>query len=408
VLGSWAADREPASGSAIAPSRLIRPDLMVHVDRMPLSLKDQWSQPLPSGYVPNHPVLQNLFAALGDGNSIIELVGGFGTGKTTLLRSLVQDRPNSFDGVIEHFGADPQFPLVDAVDVIAENFRRSQGRHLLVIDEAERMDKGDLLEGINRLSTGPWQFATIVATTEPLNIGRTVQIMPLSFDDMGVLLESQLGQTLPREILTKLWTASQGIPRLAHVLAQRWRAGDVSDFDALADLFNPFAVPGLVDRYGRPLARGSQQEKAIISHVRFVSDELLKAVSKDPHLVHALAPREFEELSAELFQREGYDVTMTQQSRDGGKDLYLAKSDGLGSFLYIVECKRYASDRPVDVGVVRALYGVAQHERVTAAMTLTTSYFSKDARDFAAEVQYQISLKDFIDLKLLLAPYRDG
>lgn len=30
----------------------------------------------------------------------------------------------------------------------------------------ERMDKGDLLEGINRLGTGPWRFATIIAATE--------------------------------------------------------------------------------------------------------------------------------------------------------------------------------------------------------------------------------------------------
>ena len=38
-------------------------------------------------------------------------------------------------------------------------------------------------------------------------------------------------------------------------------------------------------------------------------------------------------------------------------------------------------------------------------MTLTTSYFSKGAANFAAEVQYQLALKDFIDLKLLLAPH---
>jgi restriction system protein len=225
---------------------------------------------------------------------------------------------------------------------------------------------------------------------------------------MGLLLEAQLGQPLPRDVLGKLWAASQGVPRLANILANEWRAGRVRSFDALADLFNPLAVPGLVDPYGRPLSRDSHEEKTIISDVRFVSDALLKAAAQDPNLVHALTPREFEELSAELFQRQGYKVTITPKTRDGGKDLYLAKADGFGSFLYIVECKRYAPDNPVDVGVVRALYGVAQHERVTAAMTLTTSYFSKDAAAFAAEVQYQLTLKDFIDLKLLLAPYRDS
>ncbi|WP_245266841.1 restriction endonuclease [Mesorhizobium sp. LNHC252B00] len=94
-----------------------------------------------------------------------------------------------------------------------------------------------------------------------------------------------------------------------------------------------------------------------------MGEALLRAVGQEPDLVHALTPREFDELATELFQRQGY--TITPQTRDGGKDLYLAKADSFGSFLYIVECKRYAPDNPVDVGVVRALYGVAQHERVT-------------------------------------------
>ncbi len=381
---------------------------MFYATSMSRALKELMSQPVVAGYVRNEPVLQNLLAALGDGDPIIELVGAPGTGKTTFLQSLIHDRPDLFDGTIEYFAGSPSFPLVEAVDVIAESFRRSGGRNLLVIDEGERMNKSDLLEGINRLGTGPWRFATIIGTTEPLDVGRAIHIMPLNYTDMAALLESQLEQALPPDVLNKLWVASQGVPRLAHILAERWRTGGVRTFDALADLFNPLAVPGLIDSYGRPLARGSHEEKTIISHVRFVSDELFQTVSKDPDLVHALTPREFEELSAELFRRQGYTVKMTPQTRDGGKDLYLAKADGFGSFLYIVECKRWAPDNPVDVGVVRALYGVAQHERVTAAMTLTTSYFSKDAADFAEEVQYQLTLKDFIDLKLLLAPHRES
>jgi restriction system protein len=239
-----------------------------------------------------------------------------------------------------------------------------------------------------------------------MGIGIPVHVPPLSLEQLGQLLESRTGQAIPAAPLAKLWAASQGIPRLACMLAERWNAGGVGGLEALADLLSPLAVPGLVDSDGRPLTHGSTEEKRIISDVRFVSDKLLWAVGKNPNLVHDLTAREFEELSAELFQRQGYTVTMTPQTRDGGKDLYLAKADGFGSFLYIVECKRYAPHRPVDVGVVRALYGVAQHERVTAAMTLTTSYFSKDAAAFAADVQYQLALKDFIDLKMLLAPYR--
>lgn len=357
------------------------------------------------GYVRNEPVLRNLFAAIEDQVPIIELVGAYGSGKTTLLQTLVHDGLTAVDGVIEYYRADPNKRLIGEAERIAGSFRRSTGRNLLLIDEGERMEMTDLLGGLQRLGDGSLQFSTIVATVNPLNIGRVVGLMPLNLSDMTSLLEARLDQPLPQDVALKLWAASQGVPRLANILAHRWKTGVVRDFDGLADLFNPLAVPGLVDSRGRPLARGGHEERTIISDVRFVSEELLKAVGEEPELALALSPREFEELSAELFQRQGYDVTLTSQTRDGGKDLYLAKADGFGSFLYIVECKRNAPDRPVDVGVVRALYGVAQKERVTAAMTLTTSYFSKDATDFAADIRYQLKLKDFIDLKLLLAPH---
>ena len=364
------------------------------------------SRPLPPVYVSNAPVLENLAAALRSDESIVELVGPQGSGKTTLLRALERIPPPSFDGAIEYFLGTPSLSLVDAIDVVAKRFGASRGRNLLIIDGAGWMDRSDILEGIKRLGTGPWQFSTILATTVPLNIGRPVYVTPLNYEEIGRFFEAHFDQVLPSDALQKLWAASQGLPLLANILAEQWRAGQVRDIDSLVELLNPLAVPGLIDAQGRPLSRDSQEEKAIISDVRFVSDALLKAVSNDPDLVHALTPREFEELCAELFQRQGYEVTLTPKARDGGKDLYLAKADGFGSFLYIVECKRYAPNRPVDVGVIRSLYGVAQLERVTAAMTLTTSYFSKDAKDFAAELRYQLTLKDFIDLKLLLSPYR--
>ncbi|MFB9123474.1 hypothetical protein E2553_19355 [Paraburkholderia dipogonis] len=362
--------------------------------------------PLAQVYVPNAPVLDQLALAIREGESIVELSGVHGSGKTTLLQALKYEPPSLIDGAVEYFLGSPSSPLVDALDILAERFEASRGRNLLIIDDAGRMDRGDILEGINRLGTGPWRFSTILATTTPLNIGVPVHMTPLNLAEVSRLFEAQLGQALPSEALQKLWAASQGSPLLANMLVDQWRSGRVRHVDALADLLNPLAAPGLVDSHGRPLSRDSQEEKAIISDVRFVNDALLKAVGQDPNLVHALTPREFEELCAELFQRQGYDVTITPKTRDGGKDLYLAKADGFGSFLYIVECKRFAPDRPVDVGIIRSLYGVAQHERVTAAMTLTTSYFSKDARDFADDLRYQLTLKDFIDLKLLLSPYR--
>lgn len=117
-----------------------------------------------------------------------------------------------------------------------------------------------------------------------LNIGRSVHLTPLNYEDMGLLPEAQFRQPLSPDVLGKLWAASQGVPRLARILADRWWAGGVPSLDVLAELYNPLAVPGLVDPYGRPLSRGSHEEKTIISDVRFVGLTIFCALTGETPL----------------------------------------------------------------------------------------------------------------------------
>jgi len=177
---------------------------------------------------------------------------------------------------------------------------------------------------------------------------------------------------------------------------------------ALAALLSPWHTPGLVGTDGQPLRVGGERERRIITDVRVISGAFLRQVADDPRLMFEMPPRRFEEFVVELLERHGYTVMLTPQTRDGGKDMYAAWRDDVGSFLYVVECKRHAPDRPVGVGVVRALHGVAQHERVNAVMVMTTSYFSAPAREFADDLRYQVSLKDYLDLRHWLDRYRGG
>ena len=114
--------------------------------------------------------------------------------------------------------------------------------------------------------------------------------------------------------------------------------------------------------------------------------------------MYQLSPRQYEEVVAELLSRRGYSVELTPMSRDGGCDIYAAKKDSVGSFLYLVECKRYAPDNRVGVGLVRQLHGVVQQNRATAGILATTSFFTRDAKEFADDVKWQLSLRDYISM----------
>ena len=129
-----------------------------------------------------------------------------------------------------------------------------------------------------------------------------------------------------------------------------------------------------------------------------ISEELTSYLLSNPDAIHTISPRKFEELVAYLMEKHGYEVTLTQQSRDGGVDIFALKSDQFGKILTIVDCKKYSTDRPVGVDIVRGMYGTLQIQNASHGVIATTSRFTRDASNLAEEYKYQLSLKDHADI----------
>ncbi|WP_145408419.1 restriction endonuclease [Paenibacillus xylanexedens] len=148
------------------------------------------------------------------------------------------------------------------------------------------------------------------------------------------------------------------------------------------------------------------QNKKINLEIINVNSQLIKYLAQYPEFLREIDPRKFEEIVAEIFHKKGFSVTLTPNTRDGGKDIYALQHGMFGSQLLIIECKRYCSSHKVGVELVRGIYGVKMAERATAAMLVTTSFFTKGAIDFASPLKYELSLKDFSDLKSWLKDYK--
>jgi hypothetical protein len=127
-------------------------------------------------------------------------------------------------------------------------------------------------------------------------------------------------------------------------------------------------------------------------------DRLIQVLAQKPELMRAMAPRDFEELVAELLSREGLQVVLTPRSRDGGRDILACLETPIGEHLYLVECKRYAANRPVGVELVRQLYGIVEIERATAGLLVTTSTFTSGAYDLQRTIGHRLGLRDYDDL----------
>lgn len=142
----------------------------------------------------------------------------------------------------------------------------------------------------------------------------------------------------------------------------------------------------------------SDQEQRILQVSTDNWNELLDRLKSFPEEVHSMSPRKFEEFIAKLLERDGFSIELTPQTRDGGRDIIAKLDSSIGQHLYLVECKKYAPNRPIDVSIVRALYGVLHHENATAGLIVTTSYFSKDALKFREPNRYRMNFKDYQQL----------
>jgi HJR/Mrr/RecB family endonuclease len=124
----------------------------------------------------------------------------------------------------------------------------------------------------------------------------------------------------------------------------------------------------------------------------------LMALVANPDDLYRMKPREFEEFVAELLNRDGFETTLTPQTRDGGRDILAVCSLPTGPMLCLVECKRYAKERLVGVEYIRGLFGTVTSDGASNGLIVTTSSFSNPTREFARRHQYRLELKEYADI----------
>ncbi len=96
--------------------------------------------------------------------------------------------------------------------------------------------------------------------------------------------------------------------------------------------------------------------------------------------LYLLSPRQFEDLVAAYFERNGHAVERLGRSGDHGIDLLVRSKDGEK---WVVQCKRWKAS--VGEPTVRDLYGVMHHEGASRAFLMTTGSFTPAAIAWAQE-----------------------
>ncbi|WP_412494902.1 restriction endonuclease [Shewanella algae] len=136
-----------------------------------------------------------------------------------------------------------------------------------------------------------------------------------------------------------------------------------------------------------------------------LADELLEQI-------HGLSPKFFEQLVVDLMLAMGYGGSQkdagqaTQYTNDGGID-GIIKEDKLGLDSIYLQAKRYR-DNTVGRPDIQAFAGALDMHRARKGVFITTSSFSKDAREFVSMIEKRIVLIDGRELAALMIEHNVG
>lgn len=126
--------------------------------------------------------------------------------------------------------------------------------------------------------------------------------------------------------------------------------------------------------------------QGISDSINIIEAKYIQNASDKSKHIFSLTPREFEFLIAILYKGMGYKVTLTEATRDGGKDVIAEIHDIERHERVFVECKLYrTTDLKKDT--VRALGYVMMNEKATRATIFTTGYVSQQLKEMDTRIQ---------------------
>lgn len=138
-----------------------------------------------------------------------------------------------------------------------------------------------------------------------------------------------------------------------------------------------------------------------------INAELIKHLAKHPQSLYDLTPRRYEELIAELLKDMGYEVYLTPQTRDGGRDVIAVITIPPNEkIVTLVECKKWHPSRKIQPDQVKSfLYTLNEQDKANFGMMATTSFFSSGAQELQKIHKWKLSLYDFDKMNEWLINY---
>jgi len=328
---------------------------------------------------------------------IVLVTGDYRVGKTSLVMYFADRYQEAFDGKKEFFN----------LDMLQQRFPElKKGTKLVIFDDLENDHypdiSGRLLAFIDQHPDVQYLITTRASDSVlDRRVNFELKLEPITHDHELESLKRELKYRFSKNDIVKVVNLTQGEPYIIDTLLfylQLWdKPYTIEQIRSI--IFENIKVQGIRDTSGQVVTLENPIFQQVRNDIQIVNANALQWLKMRPENMYKLKPHEFEEVMAKLMEKQGYKVDLTQATRDGGKDLIIARHDDIGNFIYYVECKQYQPKNPVGVHLVRELMGTVHADQVTAGILITSSYFSPDAKAYANKVKHQLGLVDFVKLR---------
>src|SRR5262249_31340215 len=124
---------------------------------------------------------------------------------------------------------------------------------------------------------------------------------------------------------------------------------------------------------------------------------VVAALAKKQRRLHDLKWTEFEDLIAHLLYRFGWSTQPMGYTKDEGIDIIAIKrlKPDIDTNM-LVQCKRFSEQRKVGVDLIRQLWAVKSQRSFNQAMLVTSSTFTRGAREHASLWNLELRDRDAI------------
>jgi HJR/Mrr/RecB family endonuclease len=331
------------------------------------------------------------------GNVII--TGLPGAGKSTLIHEFIE----MYNVQLRSYKMYRGYEINLNPNLIDQYSKGWNSNSLLIIDGFDEILNKDVKESIftffkERRKTGTRVLMSCRETSDLSNfepISTIIKLPPYSSSDITNLLslfEEQKLDTISIQALGRIIRTRRDISQLSELIRKKIDVRQIltslqDETNYESKLFAPSSSLLVLP-----------EQRPVIIQAKVIQQKLIERIGCNMEEVMKLTSRQFEEFIGEMFEKEGFKVELTQETRDNGKDIILTSESITGKNLYYVECKKWSQDRKVSVGVIQRLHGAVLADRATKGIVVTTASFSDPAIREVKKIEHQMSLMDHVAL----------